>query len=81
MKNREQLRQKGHKRSQKTTCRERGKKYDFQKGEGGKISFSDQNIDPCSLYIYLPIMISSRCLGSLCIRAEHFVEEPSSSRQ
>ncbi len=35
MQNREELRQKGHDRSRKTTCRERGKKYHFQK-EGGE---------------------------------------------
>ncbi len=45
MQNREDLRQKGHDGSRKTTCRERGKKYHFQKGGGNK-SFSDRNIDP-----------------------------------
>ncbi len=35
MQNREELRQKGHDWSQKTTCRERGKKYNFQKGGSG----------------------------------------------
>jgi hypothetical protein len=39
MQNREQLRQKGHNSSRKTTCRERGKKYHFQKGGGGKYGF------------------------------------------
>jgi hypothetical protein len=34
MQNREELRQKGHDGSRKTTCRERGKKYNFQKGGG-----------------------------------------------
>ncbi len=36
MQNREELRQKGHDGSQKTTCPERGK----------KLSFSDRNIEP-----------------------------------
>jgi hypothetical protein len=35
MQNREELRQKGHDGSRKTKCRERGKKYHFQKGGGG----------------------------------------------
>jgi hypothetical protein len=39
MQNREELRQKGHDGSQKTTCRERGKKYHFQKGGGINIVF------------------------------------------
>ena len=39
MQNREQLRQKGHNSSRKTTCRERGKKYHFQKGGGINIVF------------------------------------------
>jgi hypothetical protein len=34
MQNREELRQKGHDGSRKTTCRERGEKYHFQKGVG-----------------------------------------------
>jgi hypothetical protein len=51
MQNREELRQKGHDGSQ-TTCRKRGKKYNFQRGE---ISFSGRNIDPCIhiQYIYV----------------------------
>jgi hypothetical protein len=36
MQNREELRKKGLVGSRKTTCRERGKKYHFQKGGGGK---------------------------------------------
>jgi hypothetical protein len=39
MQNREELRKKGHDGSRKTTCRERGKKYHFQKGEGIIIVF------------------------------------------
>ncbi len=39
MQNREELRQKGHDGSRKTTCRERGEKYHFQKGGGGNIVF------------------------------------------
>jgi hypothetical protein len=39
MQNREELRQKGHDGSQKTTCPERGKKYNFQKGGGINIVF------------------------------------------
>jgi hypothetical protein len=39
MQNREELRQKGHDGSWKTTCRERGKKYHFQKGGGINIVF------------------------------------------
>jgi hypothetical protein len=35
MQNREELRQKDHDGSQKTTCRDWGKKYHFQKGGGG----------------------------------------------
>jgi hypothetical protein len=35
MQNGEELQQKGHNRSRKTTCRERGEKYHFQKGGGG----------------------------------------------
>ncbi len=35
MQNREELQQKGHDGSRKTTCRERGKKYHFQRGGGG----------------------------------------------
>ncbi len=38
MQNKEELRQKGHDRRQKTTCRERGKKYHFPKGGGGVIN-------------------------------------------
>jgi hypothetical protein len=38
MQNREELRQKGHDGSRKTKCRERGKKYHFQKGGGGGIN-------------------------------------------
>jgi hypothetical protein len=39
MQNREELRQKGHDESQEMTCRERGKKYHFQKGGGINIVF------------------------------------------
>ncbi len=39
MQNREELRQKGHDGSKKTTCCERGKKYYFQKGGGINIVF------------------------------------------
>jgi hypothetical protein len=39
MQNREELRQKGHDGSRKTTCREKGKKYHFQKGGGINIIF------------------------------------------
>jgi hypothetical protein len=35
MQNWEELRQKSHDGSRKRTCRERGKKYHFQKGGGG----------------------------------------------
>ncbi len=35
MQNREELRKKGHDGRPKPTCRERGKKYNFQKGGGG----------------------------------------------
>jgi hypothetical protein len=35
MQNREELTQKGHDGSLETTCHERGKKYNFQKGGGG----------------------------------------------
>ncbi len=39
MQNREELREKGHDGSRKTTCCERGKKYNFQKGGGINIVF------------------------------------------
>jgi hypothetical protein len=39
MQNREELRRKGHDGSQKITCRERGKKYHFQKEGGNKYLF------------------------------------------
>jgi hypothetical protein len=39
MQNREELRQKGHDGSRKTTCHERGKKHNFQKGGGNKYRF------------------------------------------
>ncbi len=39
MQNREELRLKGHDRSRKRTCCERGKKYYFQKGGGNKYHF------------------------------------------
>jgi hypothetical protein len=39
MQNREELRQKDHDWSLKTICRERGKKYHFQKGGGNKYRF------------------------------------------
>jgi hypothetical protein len=39
MQNREELRKKGHDGSRKMTCRERGKKYHFQKGGGINIVF------------------------------------------
>jgi hypothetical protein len=35
----EKLRQKGLEGSRKTTCRERGKKYNFHRGEGNKYHF------------------------------------------
>ncbi len=38
MQNREELRQKDHDGSQKMMCRERGKKYNFQKGGRGGIN-------------------------------------------
>ncbi len=39
MQNKEELRQKGHDRSLKTTCHVRGTKHNFQKGGGGKYIF------------------------------------------
>jgi hypothetical protein len=39
MQNREELRQKGHDRSRKTTCRERGKNIIFRRGGGINIVF------------------------------------------
>jgi hypothetical protein len=39
MQNMEELRQKGQNGSRKMTCRERGKKYHFQKGGGNKYCF------------------------------------------
>ncbi len=39
MQNREELRQKGHDRRRKRTCRQRGKKYHFQRGGGINIVF------------------------------------------
>jgi hypothetical protein len=42
MQNREELPQKGHDGSRKITCRERGKKYNFQKGGGINIVFGTE---------------------------------------
>jgi hypothetical protein len=39
MQNREEFRQKGHDRSRKTTCRERGKNIIFRRGGGNKYRF------------------------------------------
>jgi hypothetical protein len=46
MQNREELRQKGHDGSRKTTCSERGKKYNFQKGGGNKYRFRTEILTP-----------------------------------
>jgi hypothetical protein len=48
MQNREELKQKGHDESLKTTCRERGKKYHFQNG-GNKYHFRTEILTPGKL--------------------------------
>jgi hypothetical protein len=55
MQNMVELRQKGHDGSQKTTCRERGKKYNFQKRGGINIVFR-------SKYRPLVVIASIECL-------------------
>jgi hypothetical protein len=51
MQNREELRKKGHDGSRKTTCRERGKKYHFQKGGGINIVFGPK---------YRPLLVGNK---------------------
>jgi hypothetical protein len=52
MQNREELRQKDHDRSQKTTYHKMGKNIIFFFFLGGGISFLDRNIDPVQMPTY-----------------------------
>ncbi len=57
MQNRLNLKQKDHDGSRKTTCRERGKKYHFQKGGGINIIFGPK---------YRPLYISVEATSGAC---------------
>jgi hypothetical protein len=55
MQNREELRQKGHDGSRKTTCPERGKNIIFRRGGGINIVFEPKyTVDPCVPVVKIP---------------------------